>query len=133
MHLKLAAVIVIAACGGRTPPPATPEPPDPKQLASRHFRDLTELGEIARRLRGKCPELIAALRPHVSRMKLHLDEVKQLQADPELRLELKTEFDAYAERAAGLTDVIGNDLGATYLTCANKEDLTEVIDQIPQA
>jgi hypothetical protein len=78
------------------------------------------------------PELVTELRPHVSRA-LHLDEVKQLQADPKLRLELKAEFDTYADRTAGLTDAIANDLATTYLSCPDKEDLRKVIDQIPQA
>jgi len=128
----LLVALALVACGTRPPPPAQPKPPDPKQLALLLHRDLTQLGEIARRWRAKCTELIAELRPHVARMQLHSDEVKRATRDAKLAAELKAEVTAYDEQARGLSERIGEDLAASYLSCKDNPELRKVIDQIPE-
>jgi hypothetical protein len=111
------ALILMFACGGARPAPPKPQPLDPKGLAKLLDDDLARLGEIAHRLRGKCTATIAELRPHVSRMKTHELEVQHMLEDAQQAAELKQELAAYASRAAGKSDGIAKDLGATYVAC----------------
>ncbi len=140
MRLALIAM-VIAACGGHAaPPPAPPQPSEAEKLAASLDDDLARLGEIAHRLRGKCPELIAELRPHVERMKQHHDQVQHLLADTKQAAELKQALAAYNTRAGGKAEAIAEDLGATYkachdcptdITCKERYQLERVIADMP--
>lgn len=128
---RLIVIAVLAACGSRQPPPAKPQGPDPKRIAAQLHLDLRQLGEIAARLKGNCPQLVVELRPHIDRMKVHADEARSLQKDPELGKRLKTEVMAYDEQDRGVSESIGDDLATTYQTCADKPALRAVIDGIP--
>ena len=124
--------IVLVGCRERARTPDKPRPPDPEQLALLLHRDLTQLGDIATRWRGNCPELVAALRPHVARMRQHFDEVTKLASDAELAAKLRIAVAAYDDRTRGLADSIGDALAASYRTCTNRDELRALIDQIPQ-
>jgi len=128
---ELILIGVLAACGSRTPAPQKPKGDDPKQIAYQLHLDMKTLGEIAARLRGKCPQLIAELSPHVEQMRGHADKAREVAADLERGKQLKIEIAAYDDEHRGLSDAIGADLGATYQTCDNKEALRAVIDRIP--
>jgi hypothetical protein len=123
--------VVLAGCHAKPPAPPPPRPIDPEQLALQLHDDLEQLGELAHRLRDRCPELIAELRPHVARMQAHAAEVKRATQDPALAVELKTQLLVYDERDRGLADAIGTDLGATYLSCNQAPELRALIDGIP--
>lgn len=128
---ELIAIAVLAACGSRTPAPAKPKPDDPKQIAYQLHLDMKALGEIAARLRGKCPQLVAELSPHVEQMRGHADKAREVAADLERGKQLKIEIAAYDDQHRGLSDAIGADLAASYHACDNKEALRAVIDRIP--
>jgi len=117
--VRLAVILVVAACGGHAaaPPPPKPAPLDARTLAKQLDEDLIELGEIAHRLRGKCRELIAELRPHVARMQQHHASVTLMLEDATQAADLERELASYAKHAAGTANGIADDLGATYLTC----------------
>jgi len=119
VRLALTVVCFVAAACRHAPPSPTPTPPpsEAEQLAAALDDDLARLGEIAHRLRGHCPALIAELRPHVARMKQHHDRVQHLLADPKQASELKQALAAYNTRAGGKAEAIADDLGATYRTC----------------
>lgn len=114
--MRLAVVLVLAACGGKPAAPA-PKPQPAKELAKLLDLDLYLLGEIAHRQRGNCERTIAELEPHVERMRSHKLEVNRMLEDAQQAKELKAELAAYASRAAGKSDAIAQDLGATYLAC----------------
>ncbi|MEJ7602429.1 MAG: hypothetical protein WKG01_31345 [Kofleriaceae bacterium] len=124
-------VLCIAACGSRAPAPVKPAAVDPKRIAFQLHIDMKQLGEIATRLRGNCAQLVTELSPHVERMRVHADQAREVSKDLQLGKQLKVEIAAYDEEHAGLSDVIGTDLAATYQTCDNKEALRAVIDRIP--
>jgi len=129
--LAVIAIVVVAACGGRTPAPEKPRPPDPKQLAYQLHIDMKQLGEIATRLRGNCPQLIQELRPHVQRMRGHADSTREAAKDPQLAKQLKIEIAVYDDEHRGMSDTIGGDLAATYQTCTDKDAFRTIIDGIP--
>ena len=126
----LIAIALVAACGSRAAEPQKPKADDPKQIAYQLHVDMTALGEIAARLRGKCDQLVAELSPHVEQMRGHADKARAV-AESERGQELKTEIAAYDSQHRGLSDAIGSDLAASYQTCDNKEALRAVIDRIP--
>ncbi len=117
------------ACGSSRPTPARP---DPATLATALHADLTQLAEIAKRLQGKCPELIAELRPLVSRMRAHAQEVRTSLENPEAGKRLRAEARKYDVEHRGLADAIGEDLAASYLACNKDQELIRVIDLIPE-
>jgi hypothetical protein len=110
-------LVVVAACSGRPPPPKPPPPLDAHRLAELIFSDLTELGAIAARRRGRCAELTADLEPHVARMKRRRVDVETMLRDAKQAGELKTALAAYADRSKPLTDKIAIDLADTYKGC----------------
>jgi hypothetical protein len=128
---ELVVLALVAACGPRTAAPAKPKADDPKQIAYQLHIDMKQLGEIAARLRGNCPQLVVELQPHVEQMRGHADKAREVAADLNLGKQLKIEIAAYDEQHRGLSDAIGSDLAATYQTCDNKDALRTVIDRIP--
>lgn len=128
---ELILVLVVAACGSRTPAPQKPKGDDPKQIAYQLHLDMKALGEIAARLRGNCAQLIVELKPHVEQMRGHADKAREVAADLERGKQLKIEIAAYDDEHRGLSDAIGTDLAASYQACDNKDDLRAVIDRIP--
>jgi hypothetical protein len=124
------AVILAAliACGPKASKPRY----DTAKLARELHLDLTELAAIAKQHRGNCPTLVAALHPHIERMRAHADEVKRVQADVETAKRLRTDVAAYDTEHTGLPDAIGGDLGASYQTCPDNKQLLELIDHIPE-
>ena len=121
-------VVALVACGPKASRPRY----DTAKLARELHTDLTELGAIAKRHRGDCPALIAALEPHVTRMRAHADEVTRVQQDPELAKQLRLDVAAYDAEHRGLADAIGGDLGASYQTCPDNKQLLQLIDRIPE-
>jgi hypothetical protein len=121
-------VVALIACGPKASRPAY----DTAKLARELHLDLTELGAIAKRHRGDCPALIAALEPHVARMRAHAREVARVQQDPELAKRLRRDVMAYDSEHRGLADTIGDDLGASYRTCPDNKQLLHLIDRIPE-
>jgi hypothetical protein len=117
LQLTILSTLALAACGGRSPPPKPPPPLDGKQLAQLIYGDLVQLGELAKRSRGKCAELTAELVPHVARMKSRHTDVELMMRDSKQATELKTELATYADRTKALTDKTAADLAATYLSC----------------
>ncbi len=127
-------ILLLVACSGHhTPPPKQPPPaqPDPKGLARLVDEDMTQLGEIAHRLRGQCAELIAELRPHVTRMQQHYTETEKM-LQSERYKDFKAEVAGYAQRAGTRSDQIAKDLSDTYLGCTDdRYQLEHVIADIP--
>lgn len=121
-------LVLAIACG----PKSTRPKYDTAKLARELHTALTELGAIAKRHRGDCPALIAALDPHVAKMRAHADEVARVQQDPELAKQLRRDVLAYEEQHRGLADAIGGDLGASYQTCSDNKLLLHLIDRIPE-
>jgi hypothetical protein len=128
------AAVALAACGGptRVAPPPPPPPVDTARLAHQLHENLVELGVIARRHRGDCPGLVAALGPHVEAMRAHADEVKRAQQDPEVARRLRRDVAAYDDRHRGLAEAIGGDLGASYQACPDNKQLLQLIDRLPE-
>lgn len=120
--------VLAIACG----PKSTRPKYDTAKLARELHAGLTELGTIAKRHRGDCAALIAALEPHVTKMRAHADEVARVQQDPELAKRLRRDVLAYEEQHRGLADTIGGDLGASYQACPDNKQLLQLIDRIPE-
>jgi hypothetical protein len=129
--IAIALIFIASACGGRSAPPKPP-PPLSKQLAAAIYSDFIALGEIAQRQRGKCAELTAELRPHVSRMKARKADVDVMLRDPKQTTELKAELATYANPINGLTDKIATNLAATYLTCCPRPPRDEPAEDPPK-
>ena len=121
-------VILLVACG----PKASKPKYDTAKLARELHEDIQTLGAIAKQHRGNCPSLVAALRPHVDRMRAHADEVKRVQQDVELAKQLRKDVAAYDAEHKDLGEAIGSDLGASYQTCPDNKPLLEQIDRIPE-
>lgn len=128
MRVSALALAVAVGCGPKPAPPRA----DTAQLARLLHEDLVQLGAIAKQHRGDCPGLIAALAPHVDRMRAHADEVQRVQQDPELAKQLRRDVAAYDDTHRGLADAIGGDLGASYQTCPDNKQLLQLIDRIPE-
>lgn len=127
----LIALALVVACGGRAAsPPAPPPPPTPAQLVATLFDDFVVLGQIAERHRGRCPELVAELRPHVARMRGDADAVNRASQDPRRAAELRAEAATYDARVAPLADATAEALAASYLACKSPE-LLELVNQLP--
>jgi hypothetical protein len=126
--MRLILLAVLVACG----PKASKAPYDTAKLARELHLDLTELAAIAKQHRGDCPALIAALHPHVERMRAHALEVKRVQEDVETAKRLRKDVAAYDAEHAGLAETIGGDLGASYQTCPDNKQLLELIDHVPE-
>jgi hypothetical protein len=126
--MRILIALALVACG----PKASKPKYDTAKLAHELHADLTTLGTIAEETKGDCPALIAALAPHVQRMRDHADEVKRVQQDTELAKQLRRDVLAYDEQHKGLADAIGGDLGATYQTCPDNKQLLGLIDRIPE-
>ncbi|MBA3396552.1 MAG: hypothetical protein H0T89_28230 [Deltaproteobacteria bacterium] len=128
--LALVIGIGIGACG----PKAGPVKPrvDTARLARALHDDLLELGAIARRHRGDCATLVPALRPHVEVMRAHAGEVKAALEDPAIARQLRADVRAYDAEHRGVADAIGEDLGASYVTCKDNAELPDLIDRIPE-
>lgn len=122
--------IGIGACGPK-PGPARPKV-DTARLARALHDDLLALGAIARRHRGDCAALVPALRPHVDVMRAHAAEVKAALEDPAIARQLRADVRAYDAEHRGVADAIGEDLGASYVTCKDNAELTDLIDRIPE-
>ncbi len=125
-----ALAIWIGACGPKAGP-AKPEV-DTARLARALHDDLLELGAIASRHRGDCAALVPALRPHVDVMRAHAAEVKAALEDPVIARQLRADVRAYDVEHRGVADAIGEDLGASYVTCKDNAELTDLIDRIPE-
>ena len=125
---RVVLVLLLAACGPKAT--AKPKPYDTAKLARDLHDDLVELGAIAKQHRTDCVALVAALRPHVERMRAHATEVKRVQQDVALAKQLRKDVAAYDDK--GLGDAIGADLGAAYQTCPDNQPLLEQIDRIPE-
>jgi hypothetical protein len=129
MQLVRVMLLVLVACG----PKATKPKYDTAKLASELDKDLVGLAAIAKQHRGNCPALIAALAPHVDRMRAHADEVRRIQIDDDnVAKQLRRDVAAYDAKHKGLADTIGGDLGASYQTCTDNKQLLELIDRIPE-
>lgn len=126
--MRALTLILVVACG----PKATPPPYDTARLARELHHDLRDLATIASQHRGNCPSLVAALHPHVERMRAHADEVKRVQQDVDTARRLRKDVAAYDAQHAGLADAIGADLGASYQACPENKQLLELIDHIPE-
>lgn len=125
--LAAIACAIAGACGGT----AKPKGYDTAKLARTLHADLVTLADIAKRHRGDCPALIAALDPHVTAMRAHADEVKRVQQDPALATQLRRDVAAYDRQHQGLAEAIGSDLGASYQHCPDDRQLLRAIDRIP--
>ena len=128
MRLALALVLVLVACGPKSSKPKY----DTAKLARELHVDMQQLGTIAKQHRGNCAGLVAALDPHVTRMRAHADEVRRVQEDAELAKQLKRDVAAYDAEHKGLAEAIGDDLGASYQTCPDNKQLLQLIDRIPE-
>lgn len=127
----MSVLAALAACAGRAaPPPAPPPAPTPAQLVATLFEDFVTLGQLAERHRGRCPELVGELRPHVARMRAHADAVNRASQDPKRAAELRAEASAYDARVAPLADATAEALAASYLACKSPE-LLELVNQLP--
>ncbi len=126
--MRIVLVLALVACGPKASKPRY----DTAKLARTLHDDLVRLGTIARDHRGTCPALVAALAPHVTRMREHAAEVKRVQADTALAQQLRRDVAAYDARHRGLADTIGGDLGASYQTCPENKQLLELIDRLPE-
>jgi hypothetical protein len=124
----LIALALTAACG----PKASKPPYDTAKLAHELAGDLEGLAAIAKQHRGDCPAMIAALDPHIQRMRAHADEVKRVQQDPALAQQLRRDVAAYDAQLKGLADAAGGDLGATHQACPDNKQLLDAIDRIPE-
>ncbi len=135
----LIAIVALAACGGgaarvQPGPPAPPPAPkyDTARLARQLHDDIQQLADIAKRHRGDCKGLVAELSPHVDHMREHADEVKRVQQDAEVAKQLRRDVAAYDAEHRGLADAIGTDLGASYQSCPENQELLQLIDRIPE-
>lgn len=126
--MRVVLLALLVACGPKSSKPRY----DTAKLARELHLDLTELAAIAKRHRGNCPALVAALQPHVERMRAHADEVKRVQQDVETAKRLRKDVAAYDTAHAGLAEAIGADLGASYQTCPDNKPLLELVDHIPE-
>lgn len=126
--MRFLIAVALAACGPRAHRPSY----DTAKLARELHVDLQTLGAIAKQHRGNCPTLVAALDPHVQRMRAHAEEVKHVQQDTELAKQLRRDVAAYDEQNRDLANTIGADLGASYQSCPDNKLLLEVIDRIPE-
>ena len=127
MHRVFAITLALVACGG----PRGPRKPEPKALAAALSADLHELHAIAVRLEGQCDPLVAALRPHIAKMRGHADEVKVAMDDPALAPQLKREVRAYDQQNVGLSDRTAESLAKTVHACNQDKRVLELVDQIP--
>ena len=110
---RLAALaLALAACGSARPAPRPPKPPDPAQIAADLHARMTEMAELAHRLRGACPELARELRTLFGRMRISVDEANRAAEDPGLARQLTTELHKYDDSDRGLPDAIAGDLAA---------------------
>ena len=125
---RVLVLLLAIACG----PKASRPKYDTARLARELHVDLQELGAIAKQHRGDCPGLIAALEPHVTKMRAHADEVARVQQDPELATQLRKDVMAYDEQHRGLAETLCGDLGASYQTCPDNKQLLQLIDRIPE-
>lgn len=125
--LAVAVAICVVGCGGRAPPAK----PDPKTLAAALDADLRELDALAHQHEGKCQPLIAALGPHVEKMRKDVAVATQAMADPDLAPRLKAEVRAYDALHPTLADRTGESLARSYLGCDKDPRLLQVIDRIP--
>ena len=126
--MRLIFALALVACGPKASKPTY----DTAKLARELHLDLTELGAIAKQHLGNCPTLVAALGPHVERMRGHADEVKRVQQDVDTAKRLRKDVASYDAQHQGLADAIGGDLGASYQTCPDNKQLLELIDRIPE-
>ena len=126
--MKLLVLVLLVACG----PKASRPKYDTAKLARELHSDLQGLAAIAKQHRGDCPSLVAALEPHIAKMRAHADEVARVQQDPELAKQLRKEVVAYDEQHRGLAEATGDDLGASYKTCPDNKQLLQLIDRIPE-
>ena len=120
--------LAMIACG----PKATKPKYDTAKLARELHDDIMQLGVIAKQHKADCAALVAALRPHVDRMRAHAAEVKRVQQDTALAKQLRKDVAAYDAEHKDLGDAIGSDLGAAYKTCPDNQALLDQIDRIPE-
>ena len=108
----LALAAALGSCGAPRRPPAPPAAPDPALVAQRLHRAMTEMAAIVARERAACPRMAAALRELFGRMRIAVDEARQMAEDPALGRQLTAELRAYDEADRGLADAIFRDLVA---------------------
>jgi hypothetical protein len=85
------------------------------------------MAAIVRRERADCPRMAAALRELFGRMRLVVDEARQMAEDPALGKQLTAELRAYDAADRGLADAIFRDL----IACKDHPGVQDAMATMP--